>query len=102
IDLTPPEEGYQPPDLGGAELKAALLELLPAAYRQTILTLQDAAAGLRDMYERRALPIIVGASTLAATAAAVPVPWIDLPVVAGIQTRLVYQLAELYGQPAGG
>jgi len=35
---------------------------------------------------------------LAATAAAVPLPWLDIPVVAAIQSHLMYRLASVYGQ----
>src|SRR5690606_7535282 len=53
---------------------------------------------LRTLHERRAMPYILSASTMAATAAAVPLPWIDIPVVAGIQSELIRRLATMYGQ----
>ena len=28
-----------------------------------------------------------------------PIPFVDIPIVAGLQTRLVYKLANLYSQP---
>ena len=43
--------------------------------------------------------MILAHSTLAGTAAAVPVPWIDIPFVLAIQTHLAYRLAHHYGQP---
>jgi uncharacterized protein (DUF697 family) len=49
--------------------------------------------------ERRATPYILSASALAAVASAVPTPWVDVPVVVALQSRLVAQLGELYGQP---
>jgi uncharacterized protein (DUF697 family)/predicted GTPase len=101
LDLTQPEDGFGEPDFGGARLKAALLAMLPAAYRQTLLTLHDCMASLKDLNDRLALPIVIGHSMLAATAAAVPLPWLDIPVVAAIQTHLVYRLAGLYGQQPG-
>lgn len=39
IDLTNPDEGYREPNFGGDRFKAALVELLPDAYRQTFMTL---------------------------------------------------------------
>jgi uncharacterized protein (DUF697 family) len=98
IDFTRREEGFVQPDFGGARLKAALAELLPAAYRQTLLDLDEAMESLKDLTERRATPYIIGASTMAATAAAVPVPWVDIPLVLAIQSHLVYKLARIYGQ----
>jgi uncharacterized protein (DUF697 family) len=79
-----------------------LLSVLPAAYRQTLLTLDEASRELQDLYARHALPHIVGYSSLAAAAGAIPLPWIDLPILAGIQSRMVYHLARFYSQPLSG
>jgi uncharacterized protein (DUF697 family) len=99
VDLTPPEEGFDDPAYGGEHLRAVLLDVLPAAMRQTLLTLGDAARGLGELYARQALPHIVGYSTLASAAGAVPLPLLDLALLSAIQSRMVYHLAELYGQP---
>jgi uncharacterized protein (DUF697 family)/predicted GTPase len=101
VDLTLPEEGFIDPDFGGDRLRAALLELLPVAYRQTLLALEDSVRGLHQLHERRAMPFVIGYSTMAATAAAVPLPWIDIPVVTALQVHLVYRLAQVYQQPVG-
>jgi uncharacterized protein (DUF697 family) len=102
VDLTQPAEGFTDPHYGGDPLKHALLESLPNAYRQTLLTLDRTTGELQDIYARRALPHIVGYSTLAATAGAIPIPWADMVVLPGIQTRMIYHLAQLYGQPLTG
>ena len=102
VDLTRPEEGYAEPNFGGDDLKQALLEVLPSAYRQTLLTLEEAEKSLQDLFVRRAMPHIVGYSTLAATAGAIPIPWVDLLNLPGIQTRMIYDLAQPYGQPMDG
>lgn len=99
IDLTKPEEGFTDPVYGGERLKEVLLNYLPHAYRQTLLTLDEATADLKDWYARRALPHIAGYSSLAAAAGAMPIPWLDLFILPGIQTRMIYHLAQLYGQP---
>jgi len=102
LDLTPPAEGFNDPDYGGARLKQVLLDVLPAAYRHTLLTLDTATRELQDLYARHALPHILGYSSLAATAGAIPIPWVDLLIIPGIQTRMIYHLAEFYGQPLSG
>jgi uncharacterized protein (DUF697 family) len=99
LDLTRPEEGFAEPEYGGAYLKEVLLQSLPAAHRQTLLTLEKATRALQDLYAQHALPHILAYSTMAATAGAIPVPWLDLLIVPGIQTRMIYHLAEYYGQP---
>ena len=35
---------------------------------------------------------------LAATAGAVPLPWVDIPVVLGLQTHLALRIAKIYEQ----
>lgn len=99
VDLTRPEEGYTESNFGGDALKQALLDVLPGAYRQTLVTLDEAQNSLQDLFLRRAMPHILGYSTLAATAGAIPIPWVDLLILPGIQTRMIYALAQLYGQP---
>jgi uncharacterized protein (DUF697 family) len=99
LDLTRPEDGFAEPEFGGDRLQAALFELLPAAYRQALLTLEESLRSLKELNDRRALPYIMSHSAMAATAAAVPVPWVDLPAVAAIQSHLVCRLAAIYGQP---
>jgi len=99
IDLTRPEDGYHDPSYGGEQLKQVLVRLLPGAYRQTLVALDEANRDLQDFYARRVLPHIVGYSSLAATAGAIPVPWLDLLILPGIQTRMIYHLARVYGQP---
>jgi len=98
LDLTRPEEGFATPNFGGSRFESALIELLPAAYRQSILYLDELRNSLRDLNEKRATPVILAYSSLAATAAAVPIPWIDIPAVMSLQTRLIYVLADQYGQ----
>jgi uncharacterized protein (DUF697 family)/predicted GTPase len=102
VDLTPAAEGFNEPNYGGDRLKQTLLEVLPAGYRQTLLTLDEATTELKDLYARHALPRIIGYSTLAATAGAIPVPWVDLLILPGIQTQMIYHLARFYGQPLTG
>ena len=98
VDLTKPEEGFAEPNFGGDRLKAALVRRLPDAYRQTFLTMTDVMDSLKDLHEERAMPYVLSAATMAASAAAVPVPWIDIPVVMGVQSELIRRLAALYGQ----
>ncbi len=98
LDFTLPEDGYTPTDFGGDRLQQAFIDQLPAAYRQTFLTMTDVMGSLRELHEEQAMPYILGASTMAATAAAVPIPWIDIPAVAGIQSELIRRLSLLYGK----
>jgi uncharacterized protein (DUF697 family)/predicted GTPase len=102
LDLTRPEEGFHEPNYGGEHLKHVLLQVLPHAYRQTLLSLDVATQELEDLFARHALPHIVGYSSLAATAGAVPVPGLDLFILPAIQSQMISRLAKLYGQPMTG
>ena len=98
LDLTKPEEGFAQPEFGGRRLEEALIKVLPAACRQALLHLDDVRRSLADLTARQALPIIIKYSSLAATAAATPLPLVDIPAVMALQTRLIYVLADLYDQ----
>jgi uncharacterized protein (DUF697 family) len=98
IDLTHPDDGFAVPDYGGERLRQVLAEVLPDAQREAFRRLEEAVSELKDLYLRRALPWIAGASALAATAAAVPIPYIDLPAVTAFQVAMVRQVAAVYGQ----
>jgi uncharacterized protein (DUF697 family)/predicted GTPase len=99
VDLTRPEEGFEDMNYGGEQFKRVLLDVLPGAYRQTLLTLDEAKRELRDLYARQALPYIISYSSLAGTAGAIPIPWLDLFIIPAIQSQMIYHLARLYGQP---
>ena len=99
VDLTQPDDGFDEPNFGGERLKQAIIDLLPDVYRQAFLRLEDEMDALHDLHERRAMPYILGAASLSSSAAAVPVPWIDLPVVAAIQSEMVRRISRVYNQP---
>ena len=98
MDLTQPDDGFDQPEFGGDRLKSAIIELLPDAYRQAILQMDDLNQTLVKAQEGRVAPVILAHSFLAASAAVVPIPWVDIPLVLGIQTRLAYKLASMNKQ----
>lgn len=98
IDLTKPEEGFGQPNYGGEQLRDAILRRLPEVHRQTLLALDRVTGELSDAKLQQATPIMLGYSYLAAGAGAIPIPFIDLFILPGIQLKMVTELAELYGQ----
>jgi len=98
IDLTKPEEGFDQPDFGGMRMKRALLHQLPMAYQQTMVQLDSMRNALGNLHKEQCAPIILAHSVLAASVAAVPVPWIDIPAVLAIQSSLARRLALLNHQ----
>lgn len=99
VDLTPPEEGFNEPNYGGQRLREVMVDLLPAAHAQTLRTLNEASNELKDFFAQQAHPYIVAYSGMAATAGAIPLPVVDLLALSGVQSRMVYELASIYGQP---
>jgi len=102
IDLTKPDEGYDQPNYGGDVLRQVILDKLPDAYRQTFVTLDMVTGELKDAFLKQAMPTILGFSYLAAGAGAIPIPFIDLILLPGIQMKMVSTLAEMHGQPMTG
>lgn len=99
VDLTTPDDQLEPRDYRGRLLKEALLELLPATYRHTLSCLDHVEQALDDLSRRRCAPIIMAHSVLAASTAAFPIPWVDIPAVFAIQTHLAKKIADVYQQP---
>jgi uncharacterized protein (DUF697 family) len=98
IDLTHPDDGFAVADYGGDKLRQVLTDVLPDAQREAFRRLEEVITELKDLYLKRAIPWIAGAAALSATAAAVPIPYIDLPAVTALQVGMVRQIAAIYGQ----
>ena len=98
IDLTKPEDGFLVPDFGGGRLKDALIDLLPTVLGEAIRHTDDTVQQLRHDLDKRAMRCIHAYGGWAAGAAAVPLPWVDIPAVTGLQLRLVARLAQVYDQ----
>ncbi len=100
IDFTLEEDGYNPTFYGLEALTDALAELLPEAESRTIYQLLDNSVGdqLGNLYRDTARRYLVAFSTIAATLAAVPLPFATMPVLTVLQISLVGLLGKLYGQ----
>lgn len=97
IDLTQPEDGFANPNFGGQRLKQAILEYLPQAYRQSLLTLNEPDQPL-TWRQKRVRWQVLASSALAASAGAVPLPWVDIPAVLGIQAHMAVRISKIYEQ----
>lgn len=95
IDLTPPYEGFDDSNFGGERLKNHVIDLMPSAYRQKLIELDRMSAVFATAHQRKAHRIVLAHSITAATAAAVPAPWVDIPFVLGVQSFLAHRLARL-------
>lgn len=98
VDLTRPEDGFADPQFGGQRLRHAILDHLPMAYRQALLSLTGDNQQQRSARNRQARRLVLAASAMAGTAGAVPIPWVDIPVVLAIQSHMAARLAKVYDQ----
>lgn len=100
IDFTLEEDGFTPVFYGLDALRDALAELLPAAESQAIHQLLDSEAGeqIGNLYRDVGRHYILAFSVIAATLAAVPLPFATMPVLTALQVSLVGLLGNLYGQ----
>ncbi len=92
VDLTLPEDGFEPADYGLEALWQAIESL-------SSLGLQNLLSGdqeIHDLFARTAHQHIVSYSYTAAGLGALPV--VDLVAVSAVQAKLLHSLAVLYGQ----
>ncbi|PSB09356.1 hypothetical protein C7B62_13345 [Pleurocapsa sp. CCALA 161] len=100
VDFTLEEDGFNPTFYGLEAFTEALAELLPEAESRTIHQLLDnnVSEELGNLYRDTARRYLVAFSTMAATLAAVPLPFTTMPVLTALQISLVGLLGKLYGQ----
>lgn len=100
IDFTLEEDGYEPVFYGLDALRDSLAELLPEAESRAIYQLlnEGASEELGNLYRDAGRRYIMAFSTIAATLAAVPLPFATMPVLTALQVSLVGLLGKLYGQ----
>ncbi|RQH28474.1 DUF697 domain-containing protein [Okeania hirsuta] len=100
IDFTLEEDDYNPVFYGLEAFRDSLAELLPEAEARTIYQLLDEQASkqLGNIYRDVGRRYILSFTIMAATAAAVPLPFATMPVLTALQVSMVGLLGNLYGQ----
>lgn len=100
IDFTLEEDGYTPVFYGLEQLRDTLGDLLPEAESRAIYQLLDQGVGkqLGNLYRDVGRRYIAAFSVMAATTAAVPLPFATMPVLTALQASMVGVLGKLYGQ----
>lgn len=100
IDFTLEADGFTPVFYGLEALRDALADLLPTAEAQAIHQLLDSDAGAQigNLYRDVGRRYILAFSVMAATLAAIPLPFATMPVLTALQVSLVGLLGNLYGQ----
>ncbi len=100
IDFTLEEDGYDPVFYGMEALRDTLMELLPEAESRAIYQLLDAGVGqqIGNLYRDVSRRYMTAFAVMAATLAAVPLPFATMPVLTALQVSMVGLLGKLYGQ----
>jgi uncharacterized protein (DUF697 family) len=100
IDFTLETDGYTPVFYGLDAFRDGLTELLPTAEANTIHQLldQEASQKIGDLYRDVGRRYIAPFAIMAATLAAVPLPFATMPVLTALQVSMVGLLSRLYGQ----
>lgn len=101
IDFTLEEDGYHPVFYGLEALTDTLADLLPEAEARTIYQLLDrdeASKQLGNLYRDAGRRYMLAFAIIAATLAAVPLPFATMPVLTALQVSMVGLLGKLYGQ----
>jgi uncharacterized protein (DUF697 family)/predicted GTPase len=107
IDFTLADDGYTPEFYGLETMRSTLADLLPEAESRAMSQLLDTGTSTSDgdsgdklgnIYRDVARRYILPCSIAAATVAAIPLPFADLPVLTTIQVSMVGLIGKLYGQ----
>ncbi|MEL6232584.1 MAG: DUF697 domain-containing protein [Cyanobacteria bacterium J06627_3] len=102
IDFTLEEDGYAPVFYGIDALLTILSEQLPEAESNAIYQLldqtDDATTQLGAIYRDVARRYISAFAVIAATLAAVPLPFATMPAITVLQVSMIVALGQLYGQ----
>jgi uncharacterized protein (DUF697 family)/predicted GTPase len=100
IDFTLEEDDYHPVFYGLETFRDTLADLLPEAEAKAIYQLLDEDTGekIGDLYRDVGRRYILAFSVIAATLAAVPLPFATMPVLTTLQVSMVIVLGNLYGQ----
>ncbi|MEO1447631.1 MAG: GTPase, partial [Cyanobacteria bacterium J06635_11] len=102
LDFTREEDGFDPVFYGQSALRDALADLLPEAEANAIYQLIDdqamASTQLGNLYRDVGRRYISAFAVIAATLAAVPLPFATMPVLTALQVSMVGLLGKLYGQ----
>ena len=100
IDFTLEEDDYTPVFYGLETFRDTLADLLPEAEAKAIYQLLDGETGekIGNLYRDVGRRYIVAFSVMAATLAAVPLPFATMPVLTTLQVSMVIVLGNLYGQ----
>jgi uncharacterized protein (DUF697 family) len=96
IDFTREGDGYDPVDYGREHFLFMAESLLPEVLWNVIRELSGSA--LATEWVSATQPLILAYSLAAGSAAALPMPFVDIPLVSGIQLKMLHGIAAQLNQ----
>lgn len=96
VDLTLPEDGYQPVNYGLEAFWRSLETALPHGIAKMLHEMKQIRKELHDVYTKAAHPHIIAYALISGAAGAVPVPFVDIPVVTLVQAKMFQAVASIY------
>lgn len=96
VDFTLPEDGYPPANYGFEAFWSVLETVLPRGIALILQDMKTMRKELHDAYSAAAHPHIIAYALIAGAAGAVPVPFVDIPVVTAIQAKMIQTIASIY------
>lgn len=100
VDFTREGDGYTPLDYGREYFLSVAESLLPEVTWNVIRELSGNA--LATEWVKATQPLILAYSLAAGSAAALPVPFVDIPLVSGIQLKMLHGIAAQLNQKLDG
>lgn len=99
LDFTLPEDDFEPVFYGLEAFWNALEQSLPEGIMVLLRDAKEAREEIKDLYRSTVHPHIISYSVAAGMVGAVPLPFVDMPLVAAIQLKLFQTIASVYQQP---
>jgi len=101
LDFTLPEDEFSEPYYGRDALLDALAAAHPHAVYHTLRQLPTLTRELQSLHFRQAHPHILAYAMAAGGIGAALLPVVDLPVIIGLQIKMLHTIAGIYRQPMG-
>ncbi len=96
VDFTLPEDGYQPVNYGLEAFWRSLETALPHGIAIMLHDMKEIRKELHDVYSKVAHPHIIAYAIISGAAGAVPIPFVDIPVVTLVQSKMIHTIASIY------
>ncbi len=96
VDLTLPEDGYQPVNYGLEAFWRSLEAVLPQGIAMILHDMKEGRKQLQDVYSKAAHPHIIAYALISGAAGAIPIPFVDIPVVTLVQAKMFHTIASIY------